>query len=561
MDQIEIDIAELPSYDTDVIVRDETKREIDVRIVPWDKVIDTVDGQETVVRGAFDDTRPEDIVLYGMEHEVSLGLGQDLRPKFVRRAAGRGISTDNRPDGQHVTFRVAKTVSGDEMLALAADGVYRGVSAEWEPVPGGTEVRSSGGRRMSTVRHAKLTGGVLTLRPAYLDANVIAVRSEKETGPMAEATEATAVETAVVPVTSPAFDPAPIVSSITQMRSGLETSIAAFGDRMAALEEANRKDIVIPGSAVRSHPDDFTRGDWAKTVLRMLSGEQIAQRELELRVAADLITTDNLGVVPPAYLSELIGIIDPARPFLGSTRRLTTPRSGMQFIMPKLGTRPTVGVQDPEKEELTSTAVTITTESFDAVTVGGYGDISLQLLKRSDPSFLELFVDLLGEAYAVKADDLAVDALLAEGTVHSGGTVDPNDGPQFGDAWAFGSAVSRRLTPDTIWLSSSAVAAFIDAKSDTTNAPLYANLAGNFTAGGGPGGTISGLRPVHVPALDDESVDAIVGPSRGFAWAEDGAFTLQVDVPAKAGRDVALVGILWFAPIYPAAFTKYVVAS
>ncbi len=81
------------------------------------------------------------------------------------------------------------------------------------------------------------------------------------------------------------------------------------------------------------------------------------------------------------------------------------------------------------------------------------------------------------------------------------------------------------------------------------------------TAAGGISGVISGLRPVHVPELDAHGAYAIVGPSSGFAWAEDGTYTLPLHAREALGRDVALVGMLWAAPWYPAAFTAYNVAS
>jgi phage head maturation protease len=551
-------------FESEVTVRNLSKRELDVRLVPWGRVVETQNGLEMFERGAFADAVPADVYLQGQEHEVHMGLGQNGQPVLTRHPVGRATALDDREDAQYATFRVARTARGDEVLALADDGLVAGISVEFSEVPGGTEYRKQGGRRLAVHKRARLSGASTTYRPTYPEASVVAVRSEQEGSPVADAAPVTEATPA-----PPVIDIAPIMARFDQMaetqgqaRAASDDAIAQMLDRLEKLEEHGRAQFTFPAKAEgKAYPDDFSRGDWLKLVLRTLSGEMVSQTELQARVAADLVTADNLGVVPPAYLSETIGIIDPSRPFLESTRKLPFEPDGMTLTVPTIATRPTTGVQTNEKDELTSTTSSIGTTSFSPTTIGGYGDISLQLLKRSSPSFLSMYLDLLNEAYAIDADDKAVDALLAIAAVNEGGAIDPDDGPQFGAAWQNAAAVSRQLIPDRLWLSTAATAAFIDAKSSTTNAPLYANLAANFTAGGGPGGLISGLRPVHVPALDDEAVDIIVGPSRGFAWMEDGVYTLQVDVPAKAGRDVGIVGMIFYAPMYPAAFTTYTLSS
>ena len=521
-------------------VRDAAKREVGLFIMPWDTVVEMPTGLEEFKRGAFAGTDPND---------VRLRMDHDDPP------TGKGFSLEERDDGAYAAFRIAKTSRGDDQLTLIAEGVSTGASIGFQEVPGGTQIETRNGRRVRVHRRVRLREVSTTWRPAYERATVMYVRSKDTEGSPVDQTT-TDAGTTQAPVITPIPDEAQQafmgqLSGMIERARGIDEKVL---DRLERLEERARQDFTIPSAATQER--DVHMGQWAQTVIRLLTGERVP--EMETRLLADLISTDNAGVVPPAYSQELIGVIDPSRPFMQSTRRLPTPDQGMSLIVPKINTRPTVDIQSTEKAELDSTATAIGTVTFNAVTKGGAGDICLQLLKRSSPSFLSLYIELLAEAYAIDSEAEAVDALLGQGAVNEGGVLDPEDA-SFGQAWK--NAFATRLRPDTIWMSSEAVADFIDAKASTTNQPLYSNLASNITVGGGLGGTISGLRPVHVPALDNHIVDVIIGPSRGYAWAEDGTYTLQVDVPGKAGRDVALVGILWFAPLYPAAFTTYIISG
>lgn len=547
------DMATTAIESADVEVRSLERREIVARIVPFNEVVETPIGPEVFLPGAFTHIDPKKVVLT-VEHKGAFG------PPI-----GRGQWLEERSEGAYMGFVVSKTQHGDEGLQLAKDGVTPHVSIVYHLPSSKGEFQYRSGRRATAWSQVALKEVATTWKPIYESASVLEVRSEQEK-------ENTVAETQAASVAETAATPPPTEEPELQARS-FDDAIAGFGtrfaealdratnpliDRISTLEERARSQFTVPGEQAQKGPD-VNKGTWLQYALRALSGDRISTEDTQYRALADIVTSDNLGVVPDSFSQELIGVIDPARPFLSSTRRLPTPTSGMTLHVPKIVTRPTVGIQSEEKAELTSTPTEITSVSFDAVTKGGAGDLSLQILKRSDPSFLDLYLRLLGEAYAMDAELEALQALLAETDVNDGLTIDPAEAG-LGEAFINAFDVVRR-GPDTIWLSSAAVGAFIDAVSPVTGMPMYSSITADFSVPGGISGTVKGLRPVHVPELGAAGADVIVGPSSGFAWAEDGTYTLQVDVPARAGRDVALVGMLWFAPYYPGAFTVYDLAS
>jgi len=534
----ELVVTELPAGELEV--RSVEKREIGALIVPWNTVVDTPIGYESFKPGAFAHVDPTKVVLR-LEHE-----GPPI---------GRGKAIEERAMGAYMLFGVSKTQRGDEGLTLAADGVTPYVSIEYAPSGSKSEVAYKGGRRTTELSKVDLRAVGITHKPYYRQAEILHVRAEGEPE-VTEAAPPTDGATTVQEAT-----PDRVAAAIEEMEKrsqAFEKFQATVLERFEKMEERARMDIRIPQPDDDTEKQGPTRGEWAETVIKILTGDRVP--DMQLRALADVITSDNAGVVPPTYLTELIGVIDTSRPFLSTTRRLPTPATGMQMIVPVISQRPITGIQSPEKEEVASQKTIIGTESFDAVSIAGAGDISIQVLKRSSRSFLDLWLELLAEAYAIDAEDVAITSLLnAIGGVGGAGALDPEN-TAFGDAFVASFDAIRR-PPDTIWLSTQAVGEFIDAKATTTNSPLYPGLAASATAAGGITGVISGLRPVHVPTLDAHGAFAIVGPSSGFAWAEDGTYTLQVDVPSKAGRDVGLIGMLWPAPWYPAAFTAYNVAS
>ena len=503
---------------------DEEKRELLIQVLPWNMFARTARGWEGFQKGAFEGIDPGRFV---------------LRQRHQDPPTGRGVALEETDSHLMMRFRVAKTAAGDEQLTLYKDGIETGASVGFED---GQVKRTRMNDGVMQLLHQKIDPDKMlevstTYIPAFGQESKVLQAFSQETE-MAETPEAAAEVTAA---------PSPVTTAFQGITpDSLQEFEARVMKRLDTVEE--KQTAVMLGAHLGE--------DAGKAELKR-------QVKLQIRELADVVTTGNEGVVPDAIVNEMLGRIDTGRPFLNNTRRLTTPSAGTRLLLPRLVQGPLVDTQESEKAELASRATIIDTVDFPMLTVGGAADISMQLLKRSSPEFRQLWLDLLGEAYATDTEDKAIDALLAEAAVVEGGALDI-EAPTFGEAFTnAATATNRTMAPDRIFLSTSAIAAFGDAVSPAGGGgtPLYPGI---FSISGlnGDGKSLPGgfnLLPVWTPALDDEAIDILVGPSRAFAWAEDGTYTLEADVPSKFGRDIGLAGMIWYAPLYPAAWTSYTI--
>jgi phage head maturation protease len=491
-----------------------------------------------------------------------------LRMDHADPPTGLGTSFTDSADYPVMDFKVSKTQRGDEQLTLANDGVSRGVSVGFDEVAPGPEAKMVDGRRVLVYgpNSARLAEVSTTWQPTFAEpqAGVVYVLSkdEKGTGPMAETNEAPASG-----VDTDALAGA-IRREFTERDTRMDTKLDTVLGMFEQFADAQRASFAIPDAT----PQKPKLHHWVEVSLRLMRGQQLSDKTLHELALDDVVTTDNPGLVPDLLVPDYDDLINRDRPFLTSTRQIEAPATGTTMLLPIITTRAVAGTQSGEKADVSTTATQVGTGSFPYQTVFGGADISIQMINRAERSFFDLLTGDMGMAYALDADTKALEALLAGYTDSSttghvpadGGVLDPEN-LLVGEAWETSITVYKRA-PDTIWMNAKAVAQFIDAKSPLTNAPLYSNLAAAFTAGGGPGGTLSGLRPIYVPAMDGlsfsgDDIDVIIGPSRGFVWAEDPARNLQVDVPSKLGRDIALVGGIFPAPRFADAFTVYSIAT
>ena len=157
---------------TDLHVRgDGDGRTLVGALVPWGVEARVLDRGRLVVetfeRGALADADPARIPLTA------------LHPKDNQQLPiGVTVELEERVDAAWGAWRVSRVPLGDEVLALAHDGVPLGLSIGFMEVPGGS--RWSPDRRRVARTRALVDHIAIVRRGAYVGAEVVGVRSEPE---------------------------------------------------------------------------------------------------------------------------------------------------------------------------------------------------------------------------------------------------------------------------------------------------------------------------------------------------------------------------------------------
>jgi HK97 family phage prohead protease len=450
----------------------------------------------------------------------------------LKKPIGRMTASETRADGIYATFKLSRSSGGNDALIMAQEGLVTGLSI-------GAEILASQPSKdgYTVVSQAKLKEVSLVTVPAFASSEILEIAAEE-----------------IIPVEETKTESETVVEDTTVEATPVE----------AAAVEAARPTVTAMAYTTPRLNLNITAGEYAKAQLNASRGDADAR---ELVAALQVATVaENTGMVPPTYLRDVIGIIDSSRPFIDSIERAALPTSGMKIFTPKLGTQASVDLT-AEGAEFASSDTTVTFQEDTVVKFAGAGKLDLELVDRSDPSFLDLYLRELAASYAQKTDQYAA-KIAADGSADSSSTtIYKAIAKSIADSYAI-----MRQTPNNLLVATSGGNDDVDFAGllgavDTTGRPLYAAAAPQNANGlisqGSTAGTVAGLNLVVDPNYTGGTAGVKVGlvyPSMAMRFHESGTLQIRANVVANGQLEIGIYGYVAVVNRYPTAFRAVQVA-
>jgi HK97 family phage prohead protease len=289
------------------------------------------------------------------------------------------------------TFKVSSSATGQDFLIRASEGLIASLSI-------GVEVIASKPSKDGTlyVQEAVMKEVSLVESPAFSDAVVTKVAASE--GEVAEETNQPESESDVTT--------APIEETV-------ETTEEAPVVEAAARPTVKASQPYIT-SQVRSPITSM--GSYALHSIKAKLGDEDSQ--LYVRAAADSTST-NPAFNPTQYLSTFVSNTNFGRAAIDACTKATLPAAGFTINVPSLitpsQTAPTVAAAS-EAGTISNTGMTSAYQSYTVSKYAGQQTVSLELIDRSDPIFMDALMQQLERAYLKATDAAVIQAFIDNGT-------------------------------------------------------------------------------------------------------------------------------------------------
>jgi HK97 family phage prohead protease len=499
----------------------EERREISGKIVPLGtgEIGHTNLGAYTFAANSIEIADPSKIKLLS-QHDL-------------KKPIGRMTAAETRADGIYATFKLSRSSGGNDALIMAQEGLVTGLSI-------GAEILASQPSKdgHTVVSLARLKEVSLVTVPAFASSEILEIAAEE-----------------IIPAEeNPQTESETVVEDTTVEATPVE----------AAAVEAARPTITAMAYTTPRLNLDVTAGQYAKAQILAARGDSDAR---DLIAALQVATVaENTGMVPPVYLKDIIGIIDSSRPFIDSIERAALPAFGMKVFTPKLGNQAIVGLT-AEGAEYASQDTAVTFQEDTVVKFAGAGVLDEELVLRSDPSFLDLYLRELAASYAQKTDAYAAKIASEAAAGSTGTTIYKSIAAGISDAFGV-----MRATPNHLLVATTGGEDGIDfagllGAEDGNDRPLFAaavsqNAAGLITQGS-TNGTVAGLNLVVDANYTGDNANAkhaLVYPTNAMRFHESGTLQVRSNIVANGQLEIGISGFVCVVNRYPAAFRKLIVA-
>jgi HK97 family phage prohead protease len=481
------------------------KRELSGRIVTWNEEGVTSSGSTMFQKGSITFSETTKLLL---EHRREAPIG------FLK-------SYEEDDEGIYATFSIGNTTAGSDALVEASTGLRDGFSVgviaqKYKNVDGVLVVSASALKEVSLVTD-----------PAIASAKVAIAASENNNS-----------ESEVETDEQPTEGDKQVETPTTVPEVSTETVEASKVEKVEAsrpLYFSSPRSPITTGGAYLEH-----------TIKAGLGNEDSRQY---IKAADDSFST-NPAFSPVSYVRDVATNTNADRPVIeacGGTRPLNS--YGMTVSIPKITANSTAATVAEGGDPTGTTAITSAYVNATVIKKAGFQRYSVELLDRSDPSFYEIMLSNLRDAYAQATDQYVIAQITAGGTQATATAADSAGLISFVSTEAPAAYTATKRTAKS-FVSGTSIWTTLLGATDTTGRPIY--NAGNPMNNAGSAiptsirGNVLGLDYYVDPNMVATSIDesAFIIEPRSIEIFESPALTLATNVPTTGEIEIMLYGYI-----------------